>query len=98
LDVVQLGNSVSALNIVSSSQDLFAGEVLSIKEGGEGVLYFGSGMRLRLRLFNNTQVGVTSASAPGTTFNVRLFLEDRVLPGFQFSPGAQDHHPGMVIL
>jgi hypothetical protein len=96
LDVVQLGNSVSALNIVSGSQDLFAGEVLSIKEGGEGVLYFGSGMRLRL--FNNTQVGVTSASAPGTTFDVRLFLEDRVLPGFQFSPGAQDHHPGMVIL
>jgi hypothetical protein len=87
LDVVQLGKSAGSLDTVSDRKDLFAGDVLRIQEGGEGLLDFGSGMLLRL--FNDTQVGVTSASAPGAPFDVRLYLEDGGFTGELTEPGGK---------
>jgi hypothetical protein len=87
LDVVQMGKDPGALDQVSGSRDLYSGDVLRIQEGGEGLLDFGSDMRLRL--FNNTQMGVTAASAPGTPFDVRLFLEDGGFTGELTAPGGQ---------
>lgn len=87
LDVVQRGKDPGSLQQVTGSSDLFAGDVLSILEGGEGLLDFGSG--LRLRLFNNTQLGILAASAPGTPLDVRLFLEDGGFTGQVTEPGGQ---------
>jgi hypothetical protein len=87
LDVVQRGKDPGSLQQVTGSSDLFAGDVLSILEGGEGLLDFGSG--LRLRVFNNTQLGILAASAPGTPLDVRLFLEDGGFTGQVTEPGGQ---------
>jgi hypothetical protein len=87
LDVVQRGKDAGALQQVSKSSDLFEGDVLRILEGGEGLLDFGSG--LRLRMFNNSQIGVIAASAPGAPLDVRLFLEDGGFTGQVTEPGGQ---------
>jgi hypothetical protein len=87
LDVVQRGQDPDSLQQVTGSSDLFAGDILSILEGGEGLLDFGSG--LRLRLFNDTQLGIVAASAPGTPLDVRLFLEDGGFTGQVTEPGGQ---------
>jgi hypothetical protein len=87
LDVVQMGKDPNSLDQVRDRRDLFAGDVLRIQEGGEGLLNFGSGMLLRL--FNNSQVGVVSASDPGAPFDVRLFLEDGGFTGELTEPGGQ---------
>jgi hypothetical protein len=87
LDVVQRGKEAGALQQVNESSDLFEGDVLRILEGGEGLLDFGSG--LRLRMFNNSQIGVIAASAPGAPLDVRLFLEDGGFTGQVTETGGQ---------
>jgi hypothetical protein len=87
LDVVQRGSDSSSLQKIEGSSDLFTGDFLNIQEGGEGLLDFGSGMRLRM--FNDSTLGVTAASAPGTPLDVRLFLEDGGFTGELTEPGGQ---------
>jgi hypothetical protein len=74
-DTIEHGASRDSLEQVLGSNDLFEGDFLQVRDNGEGVIDFGD--RMRVRLFNDTTLGITRAeAAPGTPLDVRLYLEE----------------------
>lgn len=74
-DIVEHGPTVETIEQVVDEVSLFAGDVLRVRDGGEGLLVFPDGMLLRL--FNDTALNITVVeSDPGTPIDVRMFLED----------------------
>lgn len=74
-DTVEHGASVDALEPVADEVTLLVGDVLRVRDGGEGLLTFPDGMLLRL--FNDTQLNVVAVeSDPGNPVEVRMFLEE----------------------
>ena len=75
LDVVEHGGRDGEPEMLQGTNDLFAGDVLRVRDGGEGLLDFGNDMRLRL--FNDTQLReIELLSAPDTPLDVQMFLEE----------------------
>ena len=86
-DLVEQGASPEGLRPVDGTNPLFEGDTLKVSEGGEGLLDFGD--KLVVRLFNDSQVGLISTSAPGTPLGVRLFLERGGFTGRLDEDGGQ---------
>jgi hypothetical protein len=73
---------------VQGTNPLQQDDTIRLANGGEGLLDFGSG--LRLRLFNDSQVGgVRAGSAQGAALLVRLRLEFGGFTGQLTQPGGQ---------
>ncbi|HLE16399.1 MAG TPA: hypothetical protein VI776_16775 [Anaerolineales bacterium] len=87
VDLVEQAVSGGELQAVAESNPLHAGDALRVTEGGEGLLDFGD--QLRLRLFNDSILGVTAASEPGAPLDVRLFLEAGGFTGELAQSGGQ---------
>jgi hypothetical protein len=67
---------------------LFNGDGLQVTQGGEGLLDFGD--NLRLRLFNDSELGgITAKSAPNTPLNARMTLERGGFTGHLTEEGSQ---------
>lgn len=74
-DTVEHGISADALEQVIDEANFLAGDVLRVRDGGEGLLDFADGMLLRL--FNDTEMNVVAVeSDPGSPIDVRMFLEE----------------------
>jgi len=75
-DTVEYGSQDSELTILVApeSADLFAGNLVRVKLGGLAMLEFGTD--LRLTLFNDSELGLISKAAEGTSFELRAFLEE----------------------
>jgi hypothetical protein len=87
LDLVEQGLAGRALQAVTGTSLLHAGDALRVSQGGEGLLDFGQ--QLQLRLFNDTSTNlVEAASAPGAPLFVRLYLELGGFTGRLQSPGS----------
>jgi hypothetical protein len=88
LDLVEQAIAGGDLQAVADTNPLHAGDALRVSRGGEGLLDFGD--RLRLRLFNDSSLGVTSATSdPGAPLDVRLFLEAGGFTGELAEAGGQ---------
>jgi hypothetical protein len=73
---------------VTELEDLFQNDSLHMFGGGEGLLDFGSGMRLRM--FNDTELGgVRTASDPETPLVVQLTLFSGGFSGQLFREGSK---------
>ncbi|HKZ82548.1 MAG TPA: LysM peptidoglycan-binding domain-containing protein [Anaerolineae bacterium] len=80
------GSSVNTLKALLDTRDLRLGDVLQVINGGEGLVDFGDSMRLRL--FNDTVLGVTRWDiAPNASWQAGMFLTDGGLVGKLVKPG-----------
>src|SRR5687767_4980041 len=74
-DVVEHGSSAGGFIQVNGSVDLFEGDTIRVRNNGEALLDFGG--RLRVRVFNNSELGVVSAeAAPDTPLEIRMALAE----------------------
>lgn len=74
------GKSAETLESLPDTRDLYLGDVLRVRNGGEGLVDFGDSMRLRL--FNDTKLGVTKWDiAPDASWQAGMFLTDGGLVG-----------------
>ncbi len=87
-DVVEYGSAISALKQLFGSAAFRPGDVMRVRQGGEALLDFED--RMRLRLFNDTQMQVVRlASAPDAPLDVRMFLEEGGFTGQLVEQGAR---------
>jgi hypothetical protein len=88
-DVVEHGTVIDALSqVLDTAVPFIQGDLLRVRDGGEGFLDFGDGMRLRL--FNDTQVeGVRVEATADAPLDVRLFLEEGGFTGTLTQEGGQ---------
>lgn len=87
LDLVEQVVAGGEPQAISGVSPLHAGDALRVTRGGEGLLDFGD--QLKLRLFNDSLLGVTAASEPGAPLEVRLFLEAGGFTGQLAGSGGQ---------
>src|SRR5215208_27249 len=87
-DRIEHGDSPSHLETVAESQELLAGDVLRVADGGEGLLDFGE--YLQLRLFNDTETRVIKAEH-GTDISIlaRIRLEHGGFTGNLTKEGSE---------
>ncbi len=88
LSEVLHGSSVDTLKTLPGTRDLHLGDVLRVLNGGEGLVDFGDSMRLRL--FNDTVLGVTKWDiAPDASWQAGMFLTDGGLVGQLVEAGKE---------
>jgi len=86
-DVVEHGSDLDVLEQLLGSVLIHAGDVLRVHQGGEALMDFGDHMRLRL--FNDTRIGVVSESAPDVPLDVQMFLEEGGFTGHLMDKGGR---------
>lgn len=87
-DVVEVGNTLDALEQLFNNSPFFGGDILRVTNGGVALMNFGDDMWLRL--FNDSQLNVVSVeAAENTPFDVQLFLEDGGFTGQLTTEGSQ---------
>jgi hypothetical protein len=88
-DVVEHGTALDALDqVLDSAVPFIQGDILRVRDGGEGLLDFGDGMQLRL--FNDTQIeGVRVEATANAPLDVRLFLEEGGFTGTLTQEGGR---------
>lgn len=87
-DTVEHGSDESSLTAVQDSAELYTGDAVRVRNGGEGLLNLGSG--LLLRLFNDTQAQVVRAEvAEGVPFEVEMYLTEGGFTGNLTASGGQ---------
>jgi len=86
-DVVEFGSDIDLLQRIQDFVEFYAGDVVRVTQGGEATLDFGDS--LLLRLFNDTEMNVDTASEPEASFDVQFYLWAGGFTGELTEPGGQ---------